>query len=119
MISKCAAASTSSARSDICFLTRCQAPPLAPGPRRTFEFRSWAATSRGYDYSERQSLDPLVAPVADFHGAAKVLGIIDWSQGPVAEVPQALQKYQVSFYSEELRKSESSEFNPSRLVQRV
>jgi hypothetical protein len=28
--------------------------------------------------------------------------IIDWSQGPVAEVPQALQKYQVSFYSEEL-----------------
>jgi hypothetical protein len=28
--------------------------------------------------------------------------IIDWSQGPVAAVPQALQKYQVSFYSEEL-----------------
>jgi hypothetical protein len=26
--------------------------------------------------------------------------IIDWSQGPVAEVPQALQKYQVSFFSE-------------------
>ena len=28
--------------------------------------------------------------------------IIDWSQGPIAEVPQAVQKYQVSFYSEEL-----------------
>lgn len=26
--------------------------------------------------------------------------IIDWSQGPIAEVPQSIQKYQVSFYSE-------------------
>lgn len=30
--------------------------------------------------------------------------IIDWSQGSVAELPQALQKYQVSFYSDELSK---------------
>lgn len=30
--------------------------------------------------------------------------IIDWSQGPVAEVPQALEKYQISFYSDELSK---------------
>ena len=28
--------------------------------------------------------------------------IIDWSQGPIPEVPDAPQKYQVSFYSEEL-----------------
>lgn len=30
--------------------------------------------------------------------------IIDWSQGPVAKVPQALEKYQISFYSDELSK---------------
>ena len=26
--------------------------------------------------------------------------VIDWSQGPIADVPKALSKYQVSFYSE-------------------
>lgn len=30
--------------------------------------------------------------------------IIDWSQGPVAGVPQVLEKYQISFYSDELSK---------------
>src|SRR6266404_362107 len=76
VISRCATASTSSACRDICFLTRCQAPPLAPGPRRTFESRSCTnAAMRCNDYIEGQSLDPLVAPVADFHGAAKLLGL--------------------------------------------
>jgi hypothetical protein len=28
--------------------------------------------------------------------------IIDWPQGPVAQLPQALRKYQVSFYSDDL-----------------
>lgn len=28
--------------------------------------------------------------------------IIDWSHGPITEVPKVLQKYQVSFYSKEL-----------------
>lgn len=30
--------------------------------------------------------------------------IIDWSQGPATEAPQALRKYQISFYSDELSK---------------
>ena len=29
--------------------------------------------------------------------------IIDWSQGPVSQPPQALRRYQVSFYSDELQ----------------
>jgi hypothetical protein len=28
--------------------------------------------------------------------------IIEWSQGPIEEIPKTVQKYQVSFYSEEL-----------------
>jgi hypothetical protein len=36
-----------------------------------------------------------------FHAKAPSF-IFDWPQGPVSEVPQALQKYEVSFYSEEL-----------------